>query len=114
MTDMLHVIEQMEFTLGDSSAEMKIYIEDLKRNLPCAMAWETLFVDWDGRATVCCIHKETIGNIHEQSAEEIWNGPGAQKVRAAFLAHDYSGCNPRCMILAGRIERGLKISKMPR
>ena len=59
------------------------YIFGQKRLLPCDMAFDTFFIDPYGDVMPCngtkC--KEVMGNLNEQSWDELWNSEKAEKVR---------------------------------
>ena len=59
------------------------YIYGQKRLLPCDMAFDTFFIDPYGDVMPCngtkC--KEVMGNLNEQSRDELWNSEKAEKVR---------------------------------
>lgn len=43
----------------------------------CWKMWHSCVMTWDGNIVPCCFDKDaryTMGNIHEQSFKEIWNG----------------------------------------
>jgi len=54
-----------------------------KRPLPCEVGTDMFFVDPFGNIMPCNGTDEPMimGNLHEQSFEEIWNGPRAEEVR---------------------------------
>ena len=59
------------------------YIYGQKRLLPCDMAFDTFFIDPYGDVMPCngtkC--KEVMGNLNEQTWDELWNSEKAEKVR---------------------------------
>ena len=59
------------------------YIYGQKRLLPCDMAFDTFFIDPYGDVMPCngtkC--KNVMGNLNEQSWDELWNSEKAEKVR---------------------------------
>ena len=59
------------------------YIFGQKRLLPCDMAFDTFFIDPYGDVMPCngTKDKEVMGNLNEQSWEELWNSEQADKVR---------------------------------
>lgn len=62
------------------------YINGRPRLLPCEAGTENFFVDPWGEVLPCngleeSIWKESMGNLHESSFEEIWNGKKANEVR---------------------------------
>ncbi len=59
------------------------YIFGQKRLLPCDMAFDTFFIDPYGDVMPCngTKDKEVMGNLNEQSWEELWKSEQAEKVR---------------------------------
>lgn len=59
------------------------YIYSQKRLLPCDMSFDTFFIDPYGDVMPCngTKDKEVMGNLNEQSWDELWNGEQAEKVR---------------------------------
>src|SRR5208283_1725727 len=58
----------------------------------CRRPFHTLVLTWEGQALLCCVdYKRTVklGNIHEQSLYEIWNGPWAAQLRRDYLARQF-------------------------
>lgn len=72
------------------------YIYGQKRLLPCDMAFDTFFIDPYGDVMPCngtkC--KEVMGNLNEQSWDELWNSEQAEKVRN-IVRH----CNRNCWMI---------------
>jgi radical SAM protein with 4Fe4S-binding SPASM domain len=66
----------------------------------CHIPWQQMVIDSTGYAAPCCYwgaidnKNDAIGNINEQSIEEIWNGPGYQKLREGMASGDLvkAGC----------------------
>lgn len=60
------------------------YIYSQKRLLPCDMSFDTFFIDPYGDVMPCngtkC--KEVMGNLNQQSWDELWNSKEAEQVRA--------------------------------
>ncbi|MFO7654447.1 MAG: radical SAM/SPASM domain-containing protein [Candidatus Krumholzibacteriia bacterium] len=77
---------------------------------PCLKVLDELFFYTDGNATLCCwdVHgRAVIGNVYEQTVQEIWDGHAARHLRSllddgrrdlihlcsrcdAYAAHDFS------------------------
>lgn len=59
------------------------YIFGQKRLLPCDMSFDTFFIDPYGDVMPCngTKDKEVMGNLNEQSWNELWNSEQANKVR---------------------------------
>lgn len=59
------------------------YIYGQKRLLPCDMSFDTFFIDPYGDVMPCngTKDKEVMGNLNEQTWDELWNSPEAEIVR---------------------------------
>ena len=59
------------------------YIFSQKRLLPCDMSFDTFFIDPFGDVMPCngTKEKEVMGNLKEQSWDELWNSEAAETVR---------------------------------
>ena len=59
------------------------YIYGQKRLLPCDMSFDTFFIDPYGDVMPCngTKDKEVMGNLNEQTWEELWSSEQAEKVR---------------------------------
>lgn len=59
------------------------YIFGQKRLLPCDMSFDTFFIDPYGDVMPCngTKDKEVMGNLNEQSWDELWNSERAEQVR---------------------------------
>ena len=59
------------------------YIFSQKRLLPCDMSFDTFFIDPYGDVMPCngTKEKQVMGNLNEQSWDELWNSEQAEKVR---------------------------------
>jgi MoaA/NifB/PqqE/SkfB family radical SAM enzyme len=54
----------------------------------CWKMWHSCVMTWDGDIVPCCFDKDakyTMGNIHQQSFKDIWNGDKYQEFRAGYL-----------------------------
>jgi radical SAM protein with 4Fe4S-binding SPASM domain len=66
----------------------------------CHIPWQQMVIDSTGAAVPCCYwgaydnNNPPVGNINEQSIDEIWNGPGYQKLRTGMAKGDLkaAGC----------------------
>ncbi len=57
-------------------------------SFPCYRQWLTLTALWDGRVSLCCADfdgKVILGDLREQSIEEIWNSEAYRHVRREHL-----------------------------
>ena len=59
------------------------YIFSQKRLLPCDMSFDTFFIDPYGDVMPCngTKDKEVMGNLNEQTWDELWSSPAAEAVR---------------------------------
>ena len=66
------------------------YIYGQKRLLPCDMSFDTFFIDPYGDVMPCngTKDKEVMGTLNEQSWDELWNSPEAEKVRSKVRCCD--------------------------
>ncbi len=72
------------------------YIYGQKRLLPCDMSFDTFFIDPYGDVMPCngTKEKEVMGNLNQQSWEEIWNSDRANAVRQKVR-----GCDRNCWMI---------------
>ena len=72
------------------------YIFGQKRLLPCDMAFDTFFIDPYGDVMPCngTKEKEVMGNLNDQTWDELWNSEQAEKVRTK-VRH----CDRQCWMI---------------
>ena len=60
----------------------------------CKALYRRLEVSVDGRCWLCCPMwlPYPIGNLNNNTLEEIWNGPLAQKIRAQMFTNEWNRC----------------------
>jgi radical SAM protein with 4Fe4S-binding SPASM domain len=63
----------------------------------CISTATTVVVEWDGTVRPCCRGHQVLGNLHESSFEEIWNGDAMKRLRASFFSRDLSSACRQCM-----------------
>ena len=80
------------------------YIFGQKRLLPCDMAYDTFFIDPYGDVMPCngTKDKEVMGNLNEQSWDELWNSEQADNVRKKVRC-----CNRECWMI-GSVSPAMK------
>lgn len=64
----------------------------------CIRPWMVMSVLWDGRVVPCCYDydgKYVLGNVHEKTLEEIWNGKQMRELRRNLL-YNQKDLNPLC------------------
>jgi MoaA/NifB/PqqE/SkfB family radical SAM enzyme len=67
--------------------------EELRLPWACSEPWMTINVNASGEVRPCCFNDDILGNLHEQTMEEVWNGPGYSSLRADQAAGRVSsGC----------------------
>lgn len=82
----------------DMGAVGEMAQEEMKPNTTCRRPFHTLVLTWEGQAVICCVdykREVKLGNVHEQSVYEIWNGPWATQLRKEYLAQDFTNL-PTC------------------
>lgn len=61
------------------------------KQVPCRMLWTELTVLWDG-AVVPCVNvyekENVVGNLAEQTLDEVWNSPLLREIRQAHLQNE--------------------------
>ena len=65
----------------------------LPSRTPCPALYTTMAIQASGDVSICCLdaYSSTIvGNIHDSSVSDIWNGPRIQEVREMHERNDYS------------------------
>ena len=72
----------------------------------CSKPFEWLEIGPKGNAFVCCPGwlPKTIGNINEQSIDDIWNSESAREVRSSILDGSFKYCNDNCPYLKTSTE----------
>lgn len=72
------------------------YIYGQPRLLPCNMAFDTFFIDPYGDVMPCngTKDKEVMGNLNEETWDELWNSTQAEKVR-----NKVHHCNRQCWMI---------------
>ncbi|NQU58106.1 MAG: SPASM domain-containing protein, partial [Rhodospirillales bacterium] len=62
---------------------------DPNRKVTCRKPWWRMTVTWDGYVLPCCLdydNKIVLGNVKDQTLEEIWNSPRMKELRREFLS----------------------------
>jgi len=83
----------------------ELHMESLARMHPgfCPMAMNYLKVTPDGSVYPCCRGPAELkmGNVLEQSFDEVWNGPQYQEFRRRMQSGDYPKVCSDCVVLTG-------------
>jgi len=79
---------------GQDLASLNVAPKDLRGKF-CSKPFNTLSVRDDGSCWMCCTSwlPFSIGNLNEQSFEEIWNGEIATTIRKSILDGSFRYCN---------------------
>jgi MoaA/NifB/PqqE/SkfB family radical SAM enzyme len=75
----------------------KPFLESPQRRVVCSSPWLETYIMPDGSVSLCCQtimmngREDTpiMGNLKEQSLNEIWNGPKYERYRAALIDKDW-------------------------
>lgn len=83
-----------------------LLLDDRPRNMPtrCDLLDDMLNIRSDGQVVACCYDLTSIsnlGNIMEQSLEEIWNGDAARNFRLQFESGDHPELCRECIVVTG-------------
>ena len=86
------------------------YIFSQKRLLPCDMSFDTFFIDPFGDVMPCngTKEKEVMGNLNEQSWEELWTSEAAENVRKKVRC-----CDRNCWMIGSVSPAMHKYIKVP-
>lgn len=85
-------VKSVTFHERDSRAEQyggpkRLYTQSSLQ--PCGQPFNGIFIFSDGEVGMCCVDTgpaDSLGNVFEQSIEEIWNGEKFQRVRDLHLS----------------------------
>ncbi len=84
---------------GQSNPERAVVSQEEKQNnYCCPQLWQRMFVHPDGVVTPCCIDSArelVMGNIHDKSAAEIWQGETYRQLRENHSTGRYAAV-PTC------------------
>ncbi len=83
---------------------------DPRQHPYCARPWRQVTFLSDGTAVCACIdaaRTNPLGNIHERTFDEIWNGPEYQQLRG-LIANDQIDAVPICLKCPNRIAEAPK------
>ena len=84
IVDSVAYVDYLDHT-GQSNEERTVVpVGSRKAKFCCPQLWQRMFVHVDGIVTVCCVdaaREIQVGNIHENTASEIWQGEKYQQIR---------------------------------
>jgi radical SAM protein with 4Fe4S-binding SPASM domain len=72
------------YKIGDGKYQIKSTLPDR-----CARLWFNPVVTWDGKVLPCCFDKDadhTMGDLGQESFNEIWNSTKSRLFRRALLS----------------------------
>jgi len=85
------------------SAEINCHTAKSNRIL-CNWPWQFLFIDWSGKVKPQCFCVKEVGNICNNTIEEIWNNDVMQTYRQKLFDNDCQNwCDKRC--ISGKISK---------
>ena len=64
--------------------EIEVTDEQTPDRYPCVLLWYMLAVNSNGEVSTCSVdwnYSGSVGNVHEQSLKEIWNGDRIREIR---------------------------------
>lgn len=80
-----------------ASADNLVQIEDQNRKFEkvfCTQPWSIIYVTWKGEVRTCCFNETVLGNLNENTIEEIWNGTAYKQFRETILENRVpQGCD---------------------
>lgn len=68
------------------------FIKDKKKRYPCYHLWLSPAIHWNGDVSICCDDwgkKTVLGNIKNQTIQEIWNSKKIKQYRQSHLKGNY-------------------------
>jgi radical SAM protein with 4Fe4S-binding SPASM domain len=87
----------------DGSVQTILNLDEENPWLACTRPWRLMYIQANGDVSPCCFAPFTgtkgepiLGNIFEQSAEEIWQGQKYKAFRRAFLTNQPPQCCEGC------------------
>lgn len=69
---------------GGHRPEVQSLMQLPAKRYPCGFLFNSFSINWDGRVSFCNVdfnHLGIIGDVNEQTIEEIWKGPGFEHFR---------------------------------
>ena len=74
-----------------------VAIVDLFNPKFCISTATTVLVEWDGTMIPCCRDHIVLGNLHQSSFQELWNGEEMRRLRASFFRRELRPFCKGCM-----------------
>ncbi len=73
------------FSIGENTEEKKPVEKNGKPHVYCKAPWRMIYIESTGKIRPCCVLNKYMGNINENSIEEIWNNQVYQSLRASMV-----------------------------
>jgi radical SAM protein with 4Fe4S-binding SPASM domain len=94
-------ISKQPNTWGDNFKDTEIFShqEHDEVNYPCGHLWSTMTILRDGTVVPCCFDffkSYPLGNITNQTVDEIWNGNEMQNLRSSMFDNTFPTVNKLC------------------
>jgi len=67
----------------------------VEANQYCLLPWLQAIISWNGDYRVCSTHRK-LGNLREQTFDEIYNSPKMQEIRSRMLWRKQESCSWNC------------------
>ncbi|MCU0867451.1 MAG: SPASM domain-containing protein [Planctomycetes bacterium] len=97
------VVNQAPFVRTIPADVLSIMVDEVKERYPhfCSMATNYVKIEPNGKVFPCCRGPRELemGNVNEQSIEQIWNGPKYREFRRRMQARDYHEVCKGCDVL---------------
>ncbi len=73
------------FSLDEISEETKSNEKHKRPHLHCTAPWRMIYIESTGKIRPCCILDKYMGNLNENTIEEIWNNHAYRSLRASMI-----------------------------
>ena len=98
-----NVVNQAPFVRTIPADVLSVMVDEIKERYPhfCSMATNYVKIEPNGKVFPCCRGPRELemGNVNEQSIEQIWNGPKYREFRRRMHARDYPEVCRGCDVL---------------
>lgn len=98
-----HVVAQPSVTRGVTGDVLLVMLDEIRERFPhfCSMATHYAKIEPNGKVFPCCRGPQELemGNVNEQTLEQIWNGPKYREFRRRMHARDYPEVCRTCDVL---------------
>lgn len=85
--------------------------DDLESQAPCLAPWNSLYIDHTGQVQSCCMSSIVLGNLNDNSLEELINNRPAITFRKAMSKGNFRYCQPTCAVITNP-SYGLTVAKI--